>query len=77
MTSMDNSSFTLTLMLSSGGAGVPDSVADSFADNRFGMIGQPGIDDRKRADTLHSGTQLVTRKLGHGLVQPLAQPGGA
>ena len=78
MTSMDNSSSTLTLMLSGGGAGVPDSFADRFADNRFGMIGQPGnIDDRKRADTLHSGTQLVTRKLGHGLVQPLAQPGGA
>jgi hypothetical protein len=77
MTSMDNSSSTLTLMLSGGGAGVPDSVADRFAYNRFGMIGQRGIDDRKRADKLHSGTQLVTRKLGHGLVQPLAQPDGA
>jgi hypothetical protein len=37
------------------GIGVLDGVADRIADDGFGMIGQRGIDDRKRADELHAG----------------------
>ncbi len=48
-----------------------DGVADCFADDGFGMIGQRGINDRKRAHELHAGTSFGTRKLGDLLVQPV------
>jgi len=46
------------------GIGVLDGVADRIADDGFGMIGQRGIDDRKRAHELHAGRYFGTRKLG-------------
>ena len=60
-----------------GGSGMPDGIADRFADNGFGMVGEGHVDDGKRAGILHIRSHLGTGELIDRLIEPLPQPRAA
>lgn len=52
---------------------MPDSVANRLPQNRFGVVGQDGVDNGQRARVLDRGVQRGDRELVDDLVQSVAQ----
>jgi hypothetical protein len=50
------------------GLGVTNGIADRFPHDRFGMIGQHGVDHRQRTDVLDGGVQSEAGELADRIV---------
>jgi len=59
----------------SGRPGMSDGVADRFAHNGFGVIGECSADNGQGARELNRGLQVGSAGLHEDVVEPLAQSG--